>query len=193
MYKVSLTCWFIVYLLLRELLCHIDLCNISEHPPHGDGPVWFSLHGFSPDLWPLTLTYGISWAADATMVQASDLFLENVRTDPPRGSGQGAETWWFRCSREGGWSRNTLLFCKGATALVSLLFRCVWSVCWRLSLVTDWCGGDVKWNAPWSQVKVQPLPQPPDLLMSSEVIEFNIQRTCFYGWNVSVLKWSYAI
>lgn len=47
----------------------------------------------------------------------------------------------------------------GGTALVSLPFRCVWSASCRFGSVTDWCvgagSGNVRWNAPWSQVKAQ--------------------------------------
>ncbi len=77
-------------------------------------------------VWPWTLAFDPDLGHTlgsrlTTVVQASDPFLENVLTDPPRGLGQGEETLAIWCSWEGGWSLNTLLFLKEATAFVSLL------------------------------------------------------------------------
>lgn len=113
-----------------------------------------------------------------TVVQASDLFLENVHTNPQERKVRREK--WSDVQGKGLVLKTSLFWRR--LQLYFRFFSCFWSPCWRFSLVMDWwmSEGDTKLNSPWSQVKVEPLLQPPDSLMSSEVIEFNTNT--FYGW-----------
>lgn len=132
-----------VYHLPRKLLCQIYYLSQTS-------TTWgFSHHGFDPELWPLTLTWGRGWAADTVLCFKHFISFckKTCPQTPPetrvreKKSGDVMSMWGVDFL-------NIPCFIRRLQSDYRH-FLCV--------LVMDWwmSEGDVKWNAPWSQVRVQ--------------------------------------
>lgn len=58
----------VLHLFSVNILCHKGQYRLSEHPPHAEGSLAFSLHVLNPDVWTLTLTQDVRF-----QIQPSDL------------------------------------------------------------------------------------------------------------------------
>lgn len=197
MHSVSLTIFhkgilLFVYYLPRGLLCHIYYK--SEHPPHGetvpcDSPCMGLTLSF--DLWPWPGTYiGLQthyygsgmWSLFRKTCTPTPLEAQ-VREKKPgdlmfRGRGMILK----HCSSVF-WGRPQLLFRS---------FRCVWSLCWRFSSVTDWwmSEGDIKCLLESGEGAASaPTPQTHSCLQRSLSLTFT--ENTFMAGNVSALRTAY--
>lgn len=74
-----------LHLFSVNILCHKGLYHLSEHPPHAEGSLAFSLHVLNPDLLTLTLAQDVSESLYASLFRCSHVIWA---ANPPTGWGQ---------------------------------------------------------------------------------------------------------
>lgn len=148
----------------RTLATYIIYLNIRHMV---NSLIRFSLHGFNPELWPLTLTWGISRAADTLLWYRHTFSFWKTSTPTPPVEAQFGE-------KKPCWQADAHM--KGMMRL-QLLFRCF------CAYVSDRSAGGSAWW--WIRWRCSLYSNSLVSLMSSEVI------WVFIG-NVLVLKWAYT-
>lgn len=164
----------VLHLLSVNILCLKGLYQLSAHPAHAEGSLAFSLHVLNPDLLTLTLTQDASesayasdsaiWSGQPTLRQAG------VRQTEP-------VVWW----RGGG-----LIFKLDFFSIVLLFSLVSDRSAAATAVVMDGWTGDVMWNVPWSQVKVEREPNPRPVSVWGRWVYQAERNVYFYGLNVSV-------